>query len=51
MLAPDQVFVASDVIISQPLKIVSCGAAAASSKLLCPKGAEAALDFRLVSGA
>ena len=49
ILAPDQVHTAADVIISQPLKLVGGGSTAGSSRLLCPKGAEAALDFRLAA--
>lgn len=46
ILAPDQVHSASDIVICRPLKLLGPGSTPGSSKLFCPKGAEAALDFR-----
>lgn len=46
MLEAGQVHDAHDVVIPWPLKLVGSGHAAEDTLLVCPKGPEAALDFR-----
>ena len=46
MLEAGQQHDAHDVVIPWPLKLVGSGAAPEDTVLVCPKGPEAALDFR-----
>ena len=46
VLEAGQVHDAHDVVIPWPLKLVGSGHAAEDTLLVCPKGPEAALDFR-----
>ena len=46
MLEAGQVHDAHDVIIPWPLKLTGSGKDAEDTVILCPKGPEAALDFR-----
>ena len=46
MLEAGQVHDAHDVVIPWPLKLIGSGADAEDTVILCPKGPDAALDFR-----